>query len=1019
MRKRVMALIAILPIVFILALFSVGRAAGVLVDIPVSGISIITQNDDGFIELDYARYNNDLHITAQVQPVNAKNKNYTYSVSAVSGEDEAADIFVESDGRVVANGTGNAKVTVTSSVGGYSDSVIVSVYSSKVISISPTVTDALGEAVSMDSANENLSVQLQSGHYNFSVAVNPSTLSGSAVEWSTSDPDVLEINRVTGKAKAKLSGSATVSAVCADGVDGDISRTISVAVVRTETSSGITVNGLDMPTVLCMAGTDTAEILIDKAADGNSPIIIGDSDLLSHKLIPLGENQYRAVLHLANGHSDEVAVQVKSGLSGSVNTATLRFAEFAFNVYTSYHLGESNEMYIKNGDTVSFAACGEPSDSGITYDWRVSSSAISLGDGGDVNSLKAETVGECTLTVRAFRGDTQIDEVQKSITVVKPVSAVAFTDSGKTYGIENIPAFGDTYIRADGRYSPLRSSLSIRMRTAEGAVEYYSGSELNFSSSDDEIVSPYVTVDGLKAQVNGDGVASIIAKWQYADYFKENVQASLTLRGVTEGVSVSTYDELTKATEDGYKVVLNSDIMLGKANASIEYLTSHAKKMPTTYDWQFYANKGLPRPDVYYLVEFKNDVFGNGYTINGDYFTKAEDSTGLPKLFKGPLDFVAISSASVKAQDNIVFLVRTDGITIDNVVLKGCSDDSLINESGMDLSELNYTGTTLEIAADCRLLNSRVNNGRTVVRVFGGDTTNGNPVVSSYSDVDVEDERLNLTIDGCILTNAREFILKIGSNRAVLTNLSSPSPIRPTNIGGNQYSPFASSNASDSYFYDNYVITDVTLYDSVLSTSGLFSIGMDTHFAGEMLWGYGSTTVTNWKNLSATSFASALRLGGDVKLLDWKNLSNVDSSTLIESTGEKAFLSLDISAMLNKVYTSPSHPEYKNIVSVQDGEKLVHGGIACYGGGLNYSYVDFGAMTTERLGRYAVNLSVVAEGIEDTTDILWMQGNMLPMAAGTSDFVFYMYNSESNFSYAAQTAAIVNGSAYTVEVATV
>ena len=46
MKKKIIALIMIIPIVFLIALFSVGKAAGVYADIPVTGIQITTQNED-------------------------------------------------------------------------------------------------------------------------------------------------------------------------------------------------------------------------------------------------------------------------------------------------------------------------------------------------------------------------------------------------------------------------------------------------------------------------------------------------------------------------------------------------------------------------------------------------------------------------------------------------------------------------------------------------------------------------------------------------------------------------------------------------------------------------------------------------------------------------------------------------------------------------------------------------------------------------------------------------------------
>ena len=447
-------------------------------------------------------------------------------------------------------------------------------------------------------------------------------------------------------------------------------------------------------------------------------------------------------------------------------------------------------------------------------------------------------------------------------------------------------------------------------------------------------------------------------------------------------------------TEAGHIVVLTSDVMLGVKNDGTamteDELKKDVKKFTTTYDKTYLENSGESK-EVQYLIEFKNHVYGNGFEINADKFTQCKDATGLPKIFKGPLNFVAISSASVKGQDNISFLVRTDNVLINNVVLKGCSDDSLLEEDGQfNLSKLNYVGTTLEIAKSAKLLNCRVSNGRTVVRIFAGGSTMGSPVVEDKSAFNVQDEKINVHIESCVLSNAREFILKIGSNRALKQTDEVQRFLFDAN--GNKYSPYDESNKTDKYFNDNYLINDVTLKNSVLETSGLFSVGMETHFSGEFLLG---GTITTWKDCAATSYASALRIVGDVKMLDWKNLSNVDSSTLIEVTGDaNPWLSMNVAEMMKEV-ARQQPKECGDIILNVGGTEYVHGGIAFYGGGYNYSYLDLTRANdeTKQFGVYNVNIDVLADSENEK---IKQQGEMLPLAAGKGDFRFYLYNNKSS-----------------------
>ena len=327
---------------------------------------------------------------------------------------------------------------------------------------------------------------------------------------------------------------------------------------------------------------------------------------------------------------------------------------------------------------------------------------------------------------------------------------------------------------------------------------------------------------------------------------------------------------------------------------------------------------------------------------------------------------------------------------INNVVLKGCSDDSLLEEDGQfNLSKLNYVGTTLEIAKSAKLLNSRVSNGRTVVRIFAGGPKMGSPVVEDKSAFNVQDEKINVHIESCVLSNAREFILKIGSNRALKQVTAKQRFL--LDINNNAYSPYSESNKTDKYFNDNYLINDVTLKNSVLETSGLFSVGMETHFSGEFLLG---DTITTWKDCAATSYASALRIVGDVKMLDWKNLSNVDSSTLIEVTGDaNDWLSMNVAEMMKEVANVDK--KCRDIILNVGGTEYVHGGIAFYGGGYNYSYLDLTRANdeTKQFGVYDVNISVLKNSKDEN---IRNQGERLPLAAGAGDFRFYLYNNKSS-----------------------
>lgn len=1021
MKKKIMLLVLILPLLFMLSLFTLGKAAGLYVKIPASGIKITTQNENGFIDIDLAGYGNDLYIKAEVEPLSAANRAYSFNLSATDGTD-ISKIQIDENGRVLADGVGRAKVTVTSQDNGFTDSVILNIYSSKIVDITPTVKNVAGVEQPLTAEGGAYSASLKSGAYDFSALAYPSEFQGAECEWTSDNVDVLEINSVTGKAKAKLSGSASVQAVVASGADGDIVKTIYVTVERAQTQSGITVNGMDNP--LIYASSNQVVLLAETDAAGGGIELVSGVDYIKNILIEnlnesISNKQYRITIELNDG-VDEARIGFAAG--GETQTVTLKKAAFAFDVYTAYHTSGDGVIYQKNGASVRYAAYSDITDDNVSYVWTIDNKAVLTADGESGAYWLAQAVqeGQTELYVSAYDDKgTLLSQVVKTICIVTPVLAIDFADNAKTYGIADLLAVGDTVYK-NGRYIPQRPQLDLRARTADG-VTGYSENTFEFEVSDINTAKVFLTTNSFNLDIVSSGVVKVKARWKYAEYFGTDISAEITVRTVKDGVLVATYEDLVRATEDGKKVVLQNDIMLGKEGATQAELESYAKKMPTTYNWKYYENQGKTQPNVYYLIEFKNDVYGNGYTLNADYIAAAEDSVGVPLLFRGPLDFVAIATAAVKAQDNISFLVRTDGVIIDNVVLKSCSDDKLTDENGFDLNALNYVGTTLEIAADCTLVNSRVSNGRTGVRVYGG----GRDGFKIYSSADLvpaaAEDSIKVDIESCVLTNAREFILKLGSNAAVMFEGSSESTFNQTLLktaNGGRYNPQAAANAADEYFYSRYVTTDVTLKNSVLATSGLFAVGVETHFSGIMLAGVASSvSINNWKNLAATSLASVLRLEGDVKMLDWKPLSGVDSSTLIEAgDGIREFLKLDIPKMIEKVYYDAETTQYENILTDYNGENYVHGGIAFYGGGYNYSYLDTSECLSEGLSRYNINLSALAKN-EETTSTLYLQGTMLPLAAGAADFRFYIYDAASDSDANWQQSLIGSGRAYDVPAA--
>lgn len=987
MKKKIIALIMIIPIVFLIALFSVGKAAGVYADIPVTGIQITTQNEDGFIDVDVADYE-PIAFLAQVQPVNARNQKYSFEISGVGG-DEAPDGFEIIDGKLHIDNVGKVKITAISAEKGFKDSVIVSAYSTKVLRIYPKVN---GDEITSDV------VSIDGGENVFSAELYPENLSGETMIFEEiGDNHILKLNAVTGVAQALFSGETQVRITCPEGREG-LEKVLTVKVNVDTDSTGFAVNGKSSGAKVTVKNkATTAKLFVESK---NDALEISDLTLpegvTASGIERISENKFALTLSFDKEFSDEE-------ISGKVGATdfSLEFTEYNLDVRTSYYDGEGDEIKQKNNTKVTYVAYSESDDDAdVKFKIIDGADVITLEQHGQFATITATKRGSAKIRITAEHDGKPIKEIEKTIRVVPNVYSMEFADSAKEYGIENILTIGGRKPngRADTR------TIFVRVVTEAGA-ETFTDEFMNvaFFADDDSLFSckaqTATNADAISAEIRakGTGLTTLNAELKnYNQYFGTNISAKIRLRAVKDGRNVGNYDELKTVTEAGHIVVLTNNVMLGvkidgKAMTEDE-LKKDVKKFTTTYDKTYLDNIGEndENKKVQYLIEFKNHVYGNGFEINADKFTQCKDATGVPKIFKGPLNFVAISSASVKGQDNVSFLVRTDNVLINNVVLKGCSDDSLHEEDGrFNLSKLNYVGTTLEIAKSAKLLNSRVSNGRTVVRIFAGGSTMGSPVVEDKSAFNVQEEKINVHIESCVLSNAREFILKIGSNRALKQTSNKQREL--LDASGKAYSPYDEKNKMDKYFNDNYLINDVTLKNSVLDTSGLFSVGMETHFSGEFLYG---GTITMWEGCAATSYASALRIVGDVKMLDWKNLSNVDSSTLIEVTGEaNPWLSMNVAEMMKEV--AKVKKECRDIILNVGGTEYVHGGIAFYGGGYNYSYLDLTEANdeTKQFGVYDVNISVLENSKDEN---IQKQGKLLPMAAGAGNFRFYLYNNQSS-----------------------
>lgn len=1038
MKNKIIALMAVIPLIIMFTIMTLTDSVAVSVAIPVSGVNINTPTENGVLTIDMAEYENDSYLQVEVLPLNAANRGYTLSFSAVDGTGETGEIAVEEDGLIRPLDTGAVRVTATTNDGGYRASIIVNVVSTKAIGAEISVFnfDVPSETYEVrPSSLEGIDyeVSLPGGRFVFSAAAYPSSVTAdvafAAEPYAGSESGGFSIHSVAGSAYVRLSGEYLLTVTLNPAVAGRERVTV---LVRADCGGEFTVQGrAEDAEIRVVPGSDSAVFYAESQSEievaGVLPQGVSDVGITS---LGGGRVSVTALFGRDFADGDEAVVTLVS--DGVERRVTFVFAESVSELFSRYVDAETDEFLQKTGTQSTYAAVTEPfvpDGTFFRFEMEGNAARIESFDAAEGTcTVTALAEGVVTLRLYVVRDGEEREADVRYIRIVNGYSSFVFSENAATWGIGGVYAAGGLSY-ADGGY--VREDILLGLQTVYGTTtSSVLAGDIEYSVSDPSLAQVYECDGKAYLRPTGTGRVTVTASWEHTDVFNDNITASLTVDCVADGVNVGDYTSLAAATEAGYAVVLTADIMPGENQFGEDGflkpgadLTKYVKQLETTADWTYYANRGLEHPTVNYVIEFKNDVYGNGKFIDADYITQVTPAVSSSvSVFKGPLDFIAIQgTAAVKAQDNIVFLVRTDGVVIDNVVLRGCSDDSLYEDGQMNLSLLNTTGTVLELMADCRVINSRIMNGRTGVRAFGRYGID--PVTSDSNPVDAEAERIDVSLESCIVSTAREFLVKLGTNRKVRGEFTQEGmssseydieAMEPSlSANGVTYAPRNDANLSDANFEDNFVLTHLTLENCALYNSGLFAIGFESCFAGPMLDG-GAINLDYWTDIGGTSYSAVLKLVGDVRIYDWKSLATVDSSTLIElpggASGNTAFLQLNIREMLNKV-KNYGGDAYSDLIYTADGGEYVHGGIAMYGGGKNYGIVDFSEFGGEMPTEYSINLSILAQG-EDNMSNLYLQGTMLPLAAGTQDFRFFMYDASSEFGYQKQIEDIASGTAF-------
>ena len=1017
MKKSVTKVIILIMVIPMLLIFTMGTAIDVstvmLDHIPVTSIDI---EGDETLFVDVFSDNNTVKLNATVSPVEATNKTVAFTTQAIDGEKEA-NVVLSQDGLVTPKSTGAIRVIATAD-GGRQDSVIINFYSTlptEVSLINENHTIEVGESITIANGVDYLMDQVDA-----------------PITYIASNNNI-KVNKYTGEVIGLFVGQANVTAKI-EGIKYD--NALKKFVEHTyELNYNINVVSGDEDSIFSFAGgvNQVQEVMAlnskvipfdysgyEDLGQLTYEINADDSDYIESVSFDYGaDNKGNILITFKDTAIDKNYIfAIKAG-GVELGKITIKKQVPTITIITN------KTIFAKSNSNIMFSSEVVGLDDGYEIRYESTNQTIFSVNTRDNDCIaRARKEGYATIRARLYVDGNEVAVSQDVIiSVVEPYISLGINESSKVYGLENRFVLGKYEYIGDTRV--LSSyKLTLKATNASGNVTNIDHSKVVWSSSNTDIAT--VNENGV-VRVVSSGTVTITVESAYNEILGTNIRSSFEIICKDNAINVLDYQGLLLANNNSYETVLLNNIMLADAISNTnyrDYLNNIVtKEMYTTADKTYYSNLGYAEDaKVRYCIEFTNNVYGNGYYIDANNITRSIDKY-LYSVFDGPLDLVALKyennssgNAKIKAQDNIVFLVKKDNITISNVELKGCSDKVLIDNGQTNLGKLDNVGTVLEIIGDnVNLLYSRVNNGRTLIRVYG--SAHESDISKIHNNPD--DYRIQTLISNCILSYSREFILKVGSNQILRNASINGDSLALPSENPNKYDHaaphlikengdnYSLTDAKDEYFVDKYLMTDITLKDSIFYGAGLFCIGFESQFAGLVLHGYDygsySFSQLGWKDVAGTSYPARIKMQGDVRFYDWKEVSKVDSSSIIEGDSnllETVGLDLNVANLLNKY--NQNNPG-NNVVYKYQGNDYVNGAIVFYGGGKNYSWIETDEVSSDfnELSSFDIPLSYFGSRV-----------NLIYYAAGKENFRFMTYKNTNKINYEVQKNELADGSAY-------
>ena len=1066
MTKKLILLMLLIPLIVMISLFAATKTISIMVDVPVSGITVLNTDEHIYLDLDKSET---LTLSYTVSPSNAKNKAVSASAEEIKGKNLAKLDFEYSDGsvKITPKSVGSAKVFLTTDDGGYRASVNVHVTSEKEY-----------ELKSMESYVERTELDIGESVL-ITHKFNPENPTNSNVTYSSDNKFVADVNE-KGMIYAIRTGTANITARSES--NPEIYNVLTITVYNSAVDDGGDDND---------GGGATEE---KKDYDYPTPPTFSTVtnegkigfDLPSGvKNLTLSKFTARAYASDGSDISDKIELAVIKEDGGEYYAVTYKFKDEKFNgkykLEIKYNDGSSefsityNELEKVTEDKITLGITFDEGNEKLVFvnaanlriPFTVTPSGaecnvtVSVANTGIVSNAKISnsqqfitynsvSAGVTTMTVKAsLKSDPKLfaeatvtvyvsprsenfnvsipsanisnDRIQDVFTLGKYEYVYKYDASGNVEA--NKTASSNTTVTTT-HTSANKVAFGVSVGGQAPDSSFYSG--IRWEVAPEYASCVYVDENGVICfRDNTDTFDEIVEFRAVFGKGASEVYTTYDIRCVAGGINVYSYLDLYRATYldeangNSRSVVLRSNI----TDTFGYYVNANGEKVPhyteihTTYDDDYYKATGnLDQAKIKILVEFKNNVYGNGFTINAHNLTIGLlDDTGSwsdETIFRGPLNFVAMSetnsnsAVSFKGQDNVCFAVY-EGVTLNNVNLIGASPDE---SKELDLIDLNYAGTVVEALGDNITIEySRIRYGRTVLRAFG--------------DVNDPNKAIHVNIKNSRLSEAREFIIRTGSNRFVEGSYDDPAPkldgaADDTHNTKTKYNT-ALTDAERAEYDSKFINTFIEIENSVFRNTGLFAIGIDSHFGSyaladgskftQLFEGMGIFTksdgtsfLKSWKDLSKTSYGAKVKFVGNVGLYTWKPIEDVNSDTIIEMPSKSMLENIEVLAktipdvkkfldLLNKLdfnvqkmiskyndkLSKDNDPDNDIVYSESEGN-YIHGGIVLFGGGKNYGVFD---STEAGLSLNAYDIDLAEVGVD-----------YLKHAAGGEKFYFLMFS---------------------------